>query len=49
MKGERSRVSPAKKIVSTLTKEEKEEREREAMQEREKLRGEMARKRQERR
>jgi hypothetical protein len=49
MKGERSRVSPAKKIVSTLTKEEKEEREREAVQEREKLRDEMARKRQERR
>src|SRR5215217_5962309 len=35
MKGEKSRISPAKKIVSTLTEEEKEEREREAVKERE--------------
>jgi hypothetical protein len=46
MKGERSRISPARKIVRTLTKEEKEEREREAVKERERLRQEMARKRQ---
>ena len=47
MKGEKSRISPAKKIVSILTKEEKEERQREAVQEREKIRQEMVRKRQE--
>ena len=47
MKGEKSRISPAKKIVSTPNKEEKEEREREAVKEREKIRQEMVRKRQE--
>ena len=47
MKGEMSRISPAKRMVRTLTKEEQEEREREAVKEREKLRQEMARKRQE--
>ncbi len=49
MKGERSRFSPAKKIVLTLTKVQKEQRERDAVQEREKMREEMDRKRQERR
>ena len=40
MKGEKSRISPAKKIVSTQTKDEKEERrEREAVKEREKTDG----------
>jgi hypothetical protein len=49
MKGERSRISPARKIARTLTKEEQEERERDALKERERLRQEITRKRQERR
>jgi len=47
MKGERSRVSAGQKIVRTLTQEEREAREREAVQERQKLRDEVGRKRQE--
>jgi len=48
MKGERSTVSPAQKIVRSLTILEKDAREHEALDERRKLREEMARKRQER-
>jgi hypothetical protein len=48
MKGERSTVSPAQKIVRNLTTVEKDARAHEAIDERRKLREEMARKRQER-
>jgi len=48
MKGDRSRNSEAHKQARTLTKEEKEAREREAIQERQRLRDEMAEKRRER-
>ena len=48
MKGERSRITAGQKIVKSLTKEEREAREREAVQDRGKLREEFARKRQER-
>jgi hypothetical protein len=48
MKGEKSTVSTAQKIVRSLTSEEKDAREREAIEERRRIREEMARKRQER-
>ena len=48
MKGERSTASPAQKIVRNLTTVEKDARAHEAIDERRKLREEMARKRLER-
>ena len=48
MKGDRSRNSEAYKQARTLTKEERDAREREALQERQRLRDEMAQKRRER-
>ena len=48
MKGERSTVSAAQKIIRSLTTVEKDAREHEAIDERRKLREEMARKRRER-
>jgi hypothetical protein len=48
MKGERSRISAGQKIVRTLSQGERAAREREAVEERQKLREEMGRKRQER-
>ena len=46
--GEKSTVSTAQKLVRSLTTEEKDAREREAIEERRRIREEMARKRQER-
>ena len=48
MKGDRSRNSEAHKQARTLTKEERDARQREALQERQRLRDEMAQKRRER-
>ena len=45
MKGENSRFGYGRKVIRELTREEREEREREALSEREKLRKEMAAKR----
>jgi hypothetical protein len=48
MKGDRSRNSEAHKQARALTKEEKDARQREALEERQRLRDEMAQKRRER-
>ena len=45
MKGEKSTVSAAQKMIRSLTTEEKDAREREAIEERRRMREEIARKR----
>ena len=48
MKGERSRISAAQKALRLLSREERDALEREAMEERRRMREEMTRKRQDR-